>query len=141
MILLSLIHIYASLGLFCGNNEIEESFKNWGRPAPNERRIRDYCKLFHEIIPEICAEYAPSIFYWPSSPSTDGNFNTTKDDNFGDNHVWWWKKYGVPLYWLMYNYSRFSSEFGMQSIPSVDTLKTVIPNNELKLCGLSLIHI
>ena len=124
---------HASLGLFCGNNEIEESFKNWGRPAPNERRIRDYCKLFHEIIPEICAEYAPSIFYWPSSPSTDGNFDTTKDDNFGDNHVWWQWKYGMPVDFFKVIFSRFCSEFGMQSISSKRDLEKVVDKKQFRL--------
>ena len=63
---------HASLGLWCGNNEMEEFVyaKNSWLTKPQE--VRDYYLMYERIIPEIVKEYDPQTFYWPSSPSSGG---------------------------------------------------------------------
>lgn len=78
---------HPSLGLWCGNNEMElfVSNKQW-ISKPSE--IRDYILIFERIIPEILKEYDPQTFYWPSSPSSGGTFDRPNDSDFGDVHYW-----------------------------------------------------
>lgn len=58
---------HASLGLWCGNNEMEEFVyaKNSWLTKPQE--VRDYYLMYERILPEIVREYDPQTFYWPSS--------------------------------------------------------------------------
>ena len=63
------LHHHASLGLFCGNNEMEEMIANQGKGESLLVR-NDYIRLHEHILPEICDRVAPDLFYWPSSPSS-----------------------------------------------------------------------
>ncbi len=61
---------HASLGLFCGNNEMEWMLDN---PELCDELVKfDYLQLYEHILPDICQEYAPQTSYWPSSPSCGG---------------------------------------------------------------------
>lgn len=124
---------HASLGLLCGNNEMEESMAYWGRKIPETDILESYKKLFYEILPEICARLAPDIYYWPSSPSTEGKLFESHNQDDGDNHVWEQWNTGSRLDSLRGDYSRFCSEFGIQSFPSADALKTVISDEQMNV--------
>src|SRR5699024_11943631 len=43
------IRHHASLGIWCGNNEVEEAMEHWGWPKKADWR-RDYIKLFEIIL-------------------------------------------------------------------------------------------
>lgn len=124
---------HASLGILCGNNEIEDTFKNWGRPMPSEKILDDYNRLFYKILPQICSKYAPDTYYWPSSPSSYGSLDLVQSQNEGDTHTWYQWQYGLPLDALKNDYSRFCSEFGIQSFPSMDVLRNSVGKDELAL--------
>ena len=64
---------HASLGLWCGNNEIESAWEGWGLPDDPQAKA-DYLTIFEEIIPQILAEKDPETSYHPSSPSSGGGF-------------------------------------------------------------------
>jgi beta-mannosidase len=51
-----------SLAVLCGNSEGEQQAAMWG--APRELWTP---RLFHEVLPRICAESLPGVPYWPSS--------------------------------------------------------------------------
>ncbi len=119
---------HASLGLLCGNNEIESAWEGWNLPDDPEAK-RDYLILFEQIIPEIVAEYAPQTFYWPSSPSSGGGFDHSADINRGDMHYWavW---HGLkPIEDFRKYYYRFCSEYGFESLPSIKTCRAFIGNH------------
>ena len=114
---------HASLGIWCGNNEIETAWVNWNWPD-NPKLRQDYVKIFEEIIPEIVHELDPQTFYWPSSPSSGGGFDDPNSENRGDVHYWdvW---HGLkPFTEYRKFYFRFCSEFGFQSFPSLKTIKS-----------------
>ena len=60
---------HASLGLWCGNNEME-MFVKQGTWVTKPTEMRDYLFMYERIIPEVLSEYDPDTFYWPASPSS-----------------------------------------------------------------------
>lgn len=114
---------HASLGLWCGNNEIESAWEGWGLPEDNEAKA-DYLKLFEGIIPEILKELDPDTFYWPSSPSSGGGFKNSSSNHAGDMHYWdVWHNFKPIEDFRKYHY-RFCSEYGFESLPSIKTVNT-----------------
>lgn len=116
---------HASLGLWCGNNEME-----WFTWIPNsawvkkKTEIRDYFFMYERIIPEILKEYDPETFYWPASPSSGGSLDDPNDPNRGDVHFWevWGGKKPFTEY-RKYLF-RYASEFGFQGYPAIKTIET-----------------
>lgn len=85
---------HPSLGMWCGNNEMEMAWLTWDIPE-NEKLKQDYLIMFERLIPASLAAYDPERFYWPSSPSSGGGFDEPYACNRGDTHywdVWAWKE-------------------------------------------------
>ena len=113
-----------SLAILVGNNEIEEGWVNWGwNDILNNNVKKVYSKIFEDILPQIMNELDPQRPYWPSSPSSGGNFEKTTSENYGDSHFWKVWHSLEPLESYLTNYSRFMSEFGFESFPDIKTIK------------------
>ena len=127
------IRNHPSLALLCGNNEIEQYVHNCVGNKLNIDKAKlvliDYLELFERLLPDICEEYAPEIFYWPSSPSSGGGFYNTDSENIGDVHSWkvW---FSAPIQSYRNNYPRFVSEFGFQAYPDIKTCNSFLPIEE-----------
>lgn len=116
---------HPSLGLWCGNNEIESAWVNWGNYKDHSKALKqDYLSMFEKIIPSIASEEDPDRFYWPSSPSSYGSFKDPDGDNVGDRHYWDVWHGEKPFTDYDSRYFRFCSEFGFQSFPETATVKT-----------------
>lgn len=117
------IRHHASLGLWCGNNEMEEFVKegNW---VSKSSEVRDYLFMFERIIPEMLEQYDPDTFYWPASPSSGGSFDEPQDPNRGDVHYWQVWHGNKPFSEYRKYFFRYVSEFGFQSFPSLRTIQT-----------------
>ncbi len=117
------IRHHASLGLMCGNNEMEQFVKegNW---VSKESEVRDYIIMYERILPKIMKEYAPQVFYWPASPSSGGSFDDPRDENRGDVHYWDVWHGNKPFSEYRKFHFRYLSEFGFQSFPSRKTVET-----------------
>lgn len=116
---------HASLGLLCGNNEMELFVADgWGGKAHEDEIKADYLKLYETLLPEICAEYAPDVFYWPASPSSGGHFDHPNDENRGDVHYWGAWHGSIPFESYRQYYFRFCSEFGFESFPNMKTIES-----------------
>ena len=114
---------HASLGLWCGNNEMEWGWVEWSFLKTATFKA-DYIKLFEVELANAVAEFDPERFYWPSSPSSGGYFDNPNDSDRGDVHYWdvW---HGQKPFTDYRNYFfRFLSEFGFQSFPSAKTVAT-----------------
>ncbi len=113
------------IALWCGNNEIDEAWHNWGwQDGYKEAETADiwegYEKLFHRILPEIvngCAGTAP---YISSSPKYGRGDRRSLTD--GDCHYWGVWHDAEPFEILNDKTGRFMSEFGFQSFPSMETM-------------------
>jgi len=117
------IRHHASLGLMCGNNEMEQFVKErvW---VSKDSEVRDYIIMYERIMPKLMAEYAPQVYYWPASPSSGGSFDDPRDENRGDVHYWDVWHGNVPFSEYRKFYFRYLSEFGFQSFPSKKTVET-----------------
>ncbi len=129
------IRHHACLGILCGNNEMEEALMYWSscRPSKTQKVVDDYLLLYENILPEICAEYAPDIFYWPASPSSHGGFDDPRNENVGDVHYWQVWHGGVPFEEYRKHYFRYCSEFGFEAFPMMKTLKSFAISEDMKL--------
>ena len=121
------IRHHASLGLLCGNNEMEMGMLLWpGVKEQPESLKQDYLKQNEEVLKAVCEEEAPDTFYWPSSPSSGGGFDDPNSLDRGDVHDWsvW---HGLrPFSDFTERFPRFCSEFGFESFPCMDTLRTFV---------------
>lgn len=125
---------YNNIALWCGNNEIDEAWHNWGwqkqynySKEDSTKIWNDYHKLFNELIPSIVKKYDPVTDYIPSSPEIGWGHKESMTQ--GDSHYWgvWWGK--EPIETFEEKIPRFMSEFGMQAMPDLSTLRKVIPDS------------
>lgn len=117
------IRHHASLGLWCGNNEIESAWHHWGDFQKESMYLRaDYIKLFEDILPKAVREADDMTFYWPSSPSSGGCFDEPDSDRRGDVHYWDVWHGQKPFNDYQKYFFRFCSEFGFQSFPCLKTV-------------------
>lgn len=113
---------HASLGLWCGNNEMEQFVKQ-GVWVSSPKEQSDYVKMYEYIIPKVLKEYDPATFYWPASPSSGGCFDEPNDENRGDVHYWDVWHGNKPITEYRKFHFRYLSEFGFQAFPSVKTIE------------------
>lgn len=129
---------HPSLALWCGNNEINELWYNWGYQnkfnysAQEEKEIwGNYQRLFNQLLPDLVDELNPETDYWESSPKI--GWGHEESMNSGDSHYWgiWWGK--EPFEVFEEKVPRFSSEFGFQSFPQMSTLLSFADSSEMNL--------
>jgi beta-mannosidase len=128
---------HPSLALWCGNNENDEGWHNWGwqkqfqySKADSTKIWNDYKKVFHELIPQTLDSLLSKEknLYWPSSPSI--GWGRKESLTQGDSHYWgvWWGK--EPFETYRNKVGRFMSEYGFQGMPNMETLEKVIPKED-----------
>ncbi len=134
---------HPSLALWCGNNEIEVAWKNWGwqqqyhySPSDSTFLWNGYLEIFREMIPDLCQELDFSTSYTPTSPLS----NWGKAENFNHNSMHYW---GVwhgkePFENFEKNVGRFMVEFGFQSFPSRSTIRKFASDTSQYLTSLTM---
>ena len=131
----------ASLALWCGNNEMEWGWVEWGWHDPNYQRFKEaYDRMFHHFLPEICAAEDPDRPYWPSSPSSNTPFVDPNSVRAGDTHNWMVWHGGEPFVGYRNHDSRFVSEFGFQSLPPLETVRTYANESEWNMTSYIMEH-
>ncbi len=106
---------HASLALWCGNNEIESISLAW---LNRTSFINSTGKFFYEILPKLIRKYDNSTPYHACSPSSGKYMKHINGDKHGDTHIWnVWHGYQYKEYFKK-RFTRFASEFGMQSYPN-----------------------
>jgi len=118
----------ASLALWCGNNEMEQGWVDWGwnKPAEatNQRLKAGYDRMFHHLLPAVVANEDPDTVYWQSSASSGIPFAEPNGMQRGDMHYWdvWHGRKPFTAYRTQF--PRFMSEFGFQALPPYKTIQT-----------------
>jgi beta-mannosidase len=122
------IRSHPCLALWCGNNENEQALSWYNEAKQNhDRYLLDYHKLYIETLGRVVGEEDPDRTYWPSSPSNGvGEWGDPQDQTRGDVHYWAVWHGGQPFSNYLTVCPRFSSEFGFQSFPSVESLQDVL---------------
>lgn len=129
---------HASLALWCGNNEMNELWYNWGyQKAYNYSEKdsintwNDYLKVFDQMLPQLVNQLDPKTNYLESSPVYGWGHDESM--THGDSHYWgiWWGKQPFEMY--EEKIPRFSSEFGFQSIPHLNTVLSFTDSSQLDL--------
>lgn len=123
---------HPSLGIWCGNNEMEEAVMYWDGFGGNNALVReDYINLYERIFPELVSKYAPETFYWQASPSSGGGFDDPRCDSRGDTHFWEVWHGNKPFTEYRKRKFRFCSEYGFESYPSIKTIKTFCEEKDM----------
>ena len=118
---------HASIALWCGNNE-GFGCLNWYEESKNNKTIyiMNYDRLNNYIVKNKIKKLDNKKLFWPSSPCSgpDDYGDNWHSDNRGDMHFWnvWHEKKSFDNYLKIK--PRFVSEFGYESFPSIDTIKT-----------------
>jgi beta-mannosidase len=117
------IQHHACLALWCGNNEVEVAWRNWGwqrsygmSPADSIRMWNGYSTLFNEILRDWIWVLDRDHAYVPTSPQS--NWGSAEGLTKGDLHYWGVWHGDAPFGSFASNVGRFVSEYGFQSYPS-----------------------
>jgi len=116
------------IALWCGNNEIDEGWKNWGWQknfkytlSDSARIWKDYEKIFLQLLPSVVSKHDSQRFYWQSSPKI--GWGRKESLLQGDSHYWgvWWGQEPFKVY--KKKVGRFMSEYGFQGMPDLKTIQ------------------
>jgi beta-mannosidase len=131
---------HPSIVIWCGNNEEETAWKDWGQgkalmaadPDFATRVWNGYVQLFGTDLRQVVAEEGGGVPYWSSSPSNDLAAKAN-DPNNGDMHYWgvWVERKPVEAY--MDVHPRFASEYGLQAWPRMDTVRAFAGDSALSV--------
>jgi len=120
---------HPSLAIWCGNNEIDEGWHNWGWQKQYAYSVADsttvwgyYQELFNKRIPAILADSDPTRPYHPSSPRI--GWGRKESLVQADAHYWgvWWGM--EPFETYEKKIGRFMSEYGFQGFPDPMTIQS-----------------
>ncbi len=124
---------HPSLGLWSGNNEMEQFFAMSMRYDPDHKdprgyirkasQVSDYFAMYEYIIPRMVMEYDPQTPYIPSSPTSGGGYDDPNDEHRGDVHYWDVWHGGKPFTEYRKFRFRYLSEFGFQAFPTMKTIE------------------
>jgi beta-mannosidase len=130
----------ASLAIWCGNNEMEQGWDSWGWKQRATQHQTGYDRFFHHTLPEWMARLDPSRLYWPSSPSSNTPFTDVNGQAVGDAHYWdvWHGRKPFTAY--RSQFPRFMSEFGFQSLPPMETIKSYADEKDWNMTSYIMEH-
>jgi beta-mannosidase len=124
---ISRLRRHPCLALWCGNNEIDEGWKNWGwqkqygyKASDSTEIYQNYQMIFQSILPEMVRKFDSLRPYIASSPLH--GWGRSKSMTEGDSHYWgiWWGKEPFGVY--EQKVGRFMSEYGFQGFPDYSTI-------------------
>ena len=131
---------HPSLALWAGNNEIEAAWQQWGwtfkfhlNRAAQTTIWNDYKRVFHEVLPRVVAAEDPGRFYTRSTPSANEDGVAPGKMGWGDMHYWGVWHAEAPYEAYAANISRFMSEYGFQSFPTLPSVARYAPPSEWRL--------
>ena len=122
------IRNHSNVALWCGNNESDEGWHNWGWQKAHAISKKDsatiwegYKRIFHKVLPEVVSTYDPQKFYMPSSPMHGWGHEESMRE--GSAHYWgvWWG--ALPFEMYLEKVPRFMSEYGFQAMPTLVTIR------------------
>lgn len=130
---------HACLCLWAGNNEIESMSMGW---LNRQEVIKNCGKFFYEILPQRLATLDENTPYWACTPSSGEYMKNINSCDKGDTHLWhvWHGLRKLEYYKGMP--TRFCSEFGIESLPSLNAIEEFADGQEYTSvhCALAKAH-
>ncbi|MCI0472069.1 MAG: glycoside hydrolase family 2 protein [Ignavibacteria bacterium] len=124
------------IALWCGNNEIDEGWKNWGwqndYTGPEKEKLwNGYKNIFHKLLPKTVLQYNKNTAYITTSPTHGWGRKESLTE--GDSHYWgvWWGM--EPFETYEKKVPRFMSEYGFQSFPDLKSIKRFLKEEDMYL--------
>ncbi|HYE07861.1 MAG TPA: hypothetical protein VEL07_20255 [Planctomycetota bacterium] len=121
---------HASLFAWCGNNENEWGYWEWGFHANGQ--AMPCHQLYHHLFPRLLGEEDPTRWYQPSSPWSPDHLRPNRDD-VGDQHPWSvgfaetdFRKYRAMT-------CRFPNEGGFLGPVSLPTTRDCLPDGQRRV--------
>lgn len=129
---------HACIALWCGNNEMEVAWNNWGwqkqfgySTQDSTRIIQGYQSIFDKMLPNELAKLGVQQAYVPTSPLS--NWGTPENFNHKSMHYWGVWHGREPFENYTTNVGRFMSEYGFQSFPSMQTIQQFADSSQWSL--------
>ena len=129
---------HTCLALWCGNNEIEVAWKNWGwqkqygySSTDSIELWENYIAFFQGDLPELLASFDDQIPYVSTSPLS--NWGTPENFNHGSMHYWGVWHGDDDFSGYHQNVGRFMVEWGFQSFPDYELLTKYVTQEHLSL--------
>jgi beta-mannosidase len=110
---------HPSLALWSGNNENEILSALWKR---RKDLYESNTNFYYDTLAAWVEEFDGTRPYWPGSPSSGERGRKANDLNFGDTHLWQVWHGLMPVEYFRKLPTRFCSEFGLESFPSMRAL-------------------
>jgi beta-mannosidase len=132
---------HPSLVLWSGNNEVLSGWDSWDDRKTFKKAVGaeeqekvgvGMAILFNGVLRKAAEEGDPDAVYWPGSPSA--NYEDKADqDHDGDRHYWdvWGGKKPVESY--LDACPRFMSEYGLEAMPDMKTIRAFAGNGPLAI--------
>ncbi|MBR5191129.1 MAG: hypothetical protein IKW34_03765, partial [Clostridia bacterium] len=114
------IKSHPSLCLWGGNNEVETMFAYM---PENMKIVQWYKKFFYDILKDLVTNLDPDTPYIETSPIGESFRKGVTGDDHGDTHMWTVWHGQKPLNYYRSRPTRFCSEFGLESLPSMDAVR------------------
>lgn len=132
--------------IWCGNNEIDEAWHNWGwqqqfnlHSADSAKVWNDYRRLFEDSLPRWVKQFDQLQRPYTSTSPIHG-WGHKESFTEGDSHYWgvWW---GLEDWEAFENKTgRFISEYGMQAMPNEETIKRFTNEEDRYLFSPVILH-
>ncbi len=124
------------LALWCGNNEID-----WLHSIGQLGKSKKFFgkSIYHKLLPQLLSELDPDRDYIPTTPTATAK--NPNDPSSGTNHQWnvWSSHEPVRRYLCPpQEIPRFVTEFGLQSLPNMETIKNFCPSEKLRISSYSI---
>jgi beta-mannosidase len=119
---------HTCIALWCGNNEIDEGWKNWEwqkkygyTPQDSAEVWNNYKSIFGGTLRTVISKYDSLRPYILSSPRI--GWGRPESAKQGDMHYWgvWWGKEPFSAY--KDKIGRFMSEYGFQGFPPMESIR------------------
>jgi beta-mannosidase len=129
---------HACIALWCGNNEMEVAWNNWGwqtqfgySTQDSTTIIQGYQTIFNKMLPNELEKLKVQQVYVPTSPLS--NWGTAENFKHKSMHYWGVWHGREPFENYATNVGRFMSEYGFQSFPSMSTIEHFADSSQWSL--------
>jgi beta-mannosidase len=119
--------------LWCGNNEID--FMHHTGKLGKSKKFHGKT-IYHQFLPQLVTELDPDTNYIPTTPLGERDkFKTSKPLTTHQWDVWSGHQPVRQYFCRPENVPQFVTEFGLQSLPNMETIKLFCPAEQLRIAS------